>query len=163
MRLSTRQPRSAWLLAAIVAAGLLAHGSSHAVLDLNATTDDHSVNVPTPWWTYTDVSASQIDAYLSQKGARLTDIEVYSVTNGEPRFTVRMVANSGAYAVPGWWWYHGLTAAEVTAQVDANDGRLIEIEPYDAGGGVIRFAPGATWWAPARRSSAPTSPKPATA
>jgi beta-lactamase class A len=155
-------PRPTLLLAAIAAvAGLMAHGGARAQadadwvgfeddeaaaamvpdgLDANATTDDHSVNVPTGWWTYTNVSATQISTYLNQNGARLTDIEVYSVTNGEPRFTVRMVANSGAYAVPGWWWYYGLTAADVTTKVNANNGRLIEIEPYDAGGGVIRYA-----------------------
>lgn len=109
-------------------------------LDANALTDDHSVNVPTGWWTYTNVTAAQVGTYLSQNSARLTEIEVYSVSNGTPRFTVRMVANSGAYAVPGWWWYYGLTYAQVSDLVSANNGRLIEVEPYDAGGGTIRFA-----------------------
>lgn len=109
-------------------------------LDANALTDDHSVNVPTGWWTYTNVTASQIGTYINQNGARLTDLEVYSVSGGEPRFSVRMVKNSGAYAVPGWWWYYGLTAAQVSSYLTANNGRLIEVEPYDAGGGVIRFA-----------------------
>ena len=63
-----------------------------------------------------------------------------SVTGGVPRFTVRMVSNSGAYAVPGWWWYYGQTFANVVSLLNTNNGRLIEIEPYDAGGGVIRFA-----------------------
>ncbi|MEK8034109.1 serine hydrolase [Ideonella sp. DXS29W] len=109
-------------------------------LDVNASTDDHSVNLPTSWWTYTNVTADQVGTFLSQNGARLTEIEVYSVTSGVPRFTVRMVKNSGAYAVPGWWWYYGLTAAQVTSYVNANNGRLIELEPYDIGGGQIRFA-----------------------
>jgi hypothetical protein len=109
-------------------------------LDGNATTDDHSVNVPTAWWTYTNVTTSQISTYLSDNNARLTDLEVYSVSGGVPRFSVRMVANSGAYAVPAWWWYVGLTYADVTAKVNANNGRLIEVEPYDIGGGVIRYA-----------------------
>lgn len=156
-----RRPRPTLLLAAMAAAaGLLAQGPAHATapvmdesvladdlaqmqpegLDANASTDDHSVNVPTGWWTYTNVTAAQIGTYLNQNGARLTDLEVYSVTNGEPRFAVRMVPNSGAYAVPGWWWYYGLTAAQVTSYVNANNGRLIEVEPYDIGGGVIRFA-----------------------
>lgn len=109
-------------------------------LDTTALTDDHSINVPTGWWTYTNVTAAQVSSYLSANSARLTDLEVYSVTSGTPRFTVRMVPNSGAYAVPGWWWYYGLTAADVTTRVNANNGRLIEVEPYDIGGGVIRYA-----------------------
>jgi beta-lactamase class A len=152
-----RQPRPTLLLAALAAAaGLMLHGGARAdepmatdsaddmmqveALDANALTDDHSVNAPTAWWTYTNVSADQVGTYLNQNGARLTDIEIYSVTSGVPRFTVRMIQNSGAYAVPGWWWYYGLTAAQVSSYVNANSGRLIDIKPYDIGGGVIRFA-----------------------
>jgi len=109
-------------------------------LDTTALTDDHSINVPTSWWTYTNVTAAQVSSYLTANSARLTDLEVYSVSGGTPRFTVRMVPNSGVYAVPGWWWYYGLTAADVTTRVNANNGRLIEVEPYDIGGGVIRYA-----------------------
>ena len=78
-------------------------------LDTSALTDDHSVNVPTSWWTYTNITAAQVSSFLTANGARLTDLEVYSVSSGTPRFTVRMVRNSGSYAVPGWWWYYGLT------------------------------------------------------
>lgn len=111
-----------------------------AALDTTASTDDHSINVPTAWWAYSNVTAAQVNTYLTQNNARLTDLEVYSVVSGVPRFTVRMVSKSGAYAVPGWWWYYGLTAANVTSYLNTNNGRLIEIEPYDSGGGVIRFA-----------------------
>lgn len=109
-------------------------------LDTSALTDDHSINTPTSWWTYTNVTAAQVSSYLSANSARLTELEVYSVSGGTPRFTVRMVRNSGAYAVPGWWWYYGLTAADVAAQLSTNNARLIELEPYDAGGGSIRYA-----------------------
>jgi Beta-lactamase enzyme family/Bacterial tandem repeat domain 1 len=115
-------------------------GITPEALDLNSMTDDHSVNVPTGWWTYTNVTAAQVSSFLSTNGARLTDLEVYSMVSGQPRFTVRMVANSGAYAVPGWWWYYNMTAAQLAANLSANNARLIEIEPYDIGGGVIRYA-----------------------
>lgn len=160
MKTRFEQPRPTLLVAAIAAAAacLMTQGTAHAQdamdgvsmddeammqpesLDVNATTDDHSTNVPTGWWTYTNVTADQVGTYLNQNGARLTEIEVYSVSGGVPRFSVRMVKNSGAYAVPGWWWYYGLTYAQVTSYVNANNGRLIEIEPYDIGGGVIRYA-----------------------
>lgn len=111
-----------------------------AYADTNATTDDRSVAVPTAWWVYTGVTSAQVSSFLTQNAARLTDIEIYSIVSGVPRFTVRMVKNSGAYAVPGWWWYYGLTFSQVGAQLTANNARLIDLEPYDAGGGVIRFA-----------------------
>lgn len=110
-------------------------------LDATSLTDDHSVNAPTSWWIYNNVSAAQVSSYLVTNGARLTQVEVNGIVGGAPRFTVRMVAHSGAYAAPGgWWWYYGLTAAGVTAQLNANSARLIDLEPYDIGGGVIRYA-----------------------
>ncbi len=109
--------------------------------DTDASTDDRSVAVPTGWWVYTNVTSTQITSFLNQNSARLTDIEVYSsVAGSAPRFTVRMVKNSGAYAVPGWWWYYGLTFSQVSAQLTTNNARLIDLEPYDIGGGVIRYA-----------------------
>lgn len=127
---------SLWILIALFSTVT----NAWAALDTTASTDDHSINVPTGWWTYTNVSAATVTSFLNQNNARLTELEVYSVTAGVPRFTVRMVSKSGAYAVPGWWWYYGQTFANVVALLNTNNGRLIEIEPYDAGGGVIRFA-----------------------
>ena len=119
----------------------LAAGASTLALDATSQTDDHSTNKPTAWWVYQNISASQAAGYLSANNARLTQVEVNGLVNGAPRFTVRMVANSGTYAAPGgWWWYYGLTAAGVSAQLNANSARLIDLEPYDIGGGIIRYA-----------------------
>ena len=115
-------------------------GADPLSLDANAATTDLSINVPTGWWFYTGINATQVSNYLTTNNARLTDIEVQSVSAGVPTFTVRMVKNSGAYAVSGWWWYYGLTAADITTKLNANTARLIDIEPYDIGGGQIRFA-----------------------
>ncbi|MBS0423744.1 MAG: hypothetical protein JSR71_04790 [Proteobacteria bacterium] len=125
------------ILFIVLAASL---GNAWAALDTTASTDDHSVNVATPWWAYTNISAAQVSSFLNANGARLTEIEVYAVSSGVPTFTVRMVKNSGAYAVPGWWWYYGLTATDIVNYLTTNNARLVEIEPYDVGGGVIRFA-----------------------
>lgn len=137
-----RMPRCRALAAALATSCLaLLAPPAGAALDTTSRTTDLSVNVPTAWWFYTGITAAQVSSYLNTNQARLTDIEVQSVSGGVPRFTVRMVRNSGAYAAPGgWWWYYGLTAAEVTSRINANTGRLIDIEPYDAGGGVTRFA-----------------------
>lgn len=118
----------------------LPDSASTLSLDAGASTTDLSTNVPTAWWFYTGVNAAQVSSYLSTNGARLTDVEVQSVSAGVPTFTVRMVRNSGAYAVPGWWWYYGLTAAQVSSYLNANTARIVDLEPYDIGGGNIRFA-----------------------
>jgi hypothetical protein len=111
-----------------------------AAMDVNATTDDRSVGVPTAWWLYTGVTEATVNSLLASSGARLADVEIHSIVSGLPRFTVRMVKNSGAYAVPGWWWYYGKTFREIGSLLGTKNARLIDLEPYDAGGGVIRYA-----------------------
>ncbi|WP_157782113.1 serine hydrolase [Piscinibacter gummiphilus] len=141
-------------LLATVAAAALASGASAQLavqapsaiavtpmaLDTTSLTTDHSIDSPTGWWAYTGVNATQIGTYLSDHGARIASLEVNAVSGGVPTFSVRMVSNSGAYAVSGWWWYYGLTFAEIQTKLNAHTARLIDLQPYDIGGGQIRFA-----------------------
>ncbi|KQV94062.1 serine hydrolase [Rhizobacter sp. Root1221] len=113
---------------------------SPMALDATSMTTDHSINKPTGWWAYTGVTAAQIGTYLTNNGARIASLEVNSVSNGAPLFSVRMVSNSGAYAASGWWWYYGLTFADIQTKLNANTARLIDLQPYDIGGGEIRYA-----------------------
>ena len=114
---------------------------AHAALDSTALTDDHSVNARTTWWVYDNLSPQQLADKVAEHGARIVGLEVPAVTSaGEPRFTVRLVHNSGAYAVPGWGWYYDQSPEQITALINANSSRLIELERYDRGGGQIRYA-----------------------
>ena len=114
---------------------------AHAALDTTALTDDHSVNARTTWWVYDNLSPQQLADKVAEHGARIVGLEVPAVTNaGEPRFTARLVHNSGAYAVPGWGWYYDQSPEQITALINANSSRLIELERYDRGGGQIRYA-----------------------
>jgi beta-lactamase class A len=133
------RPR-AWLALLLALLGGTFAMNASAALDTTARTTDHSVNVPTGWWIYTGQSAAQVSSLISANSARLTQIEVDGLVSGAPRFTVRMVRNSGSYAVPGWWWYYGLTFSQVGSLLSSNNARLIDLEPYDAGGGAIRYA-----------------------
>jgi len=133
LRRRTRSSAFGFLLLAAV--WLLGGGLAQA--DTNASTDDKSVAVPTGWYTYTNVTTTQINNLLSANSARLTDVEVYDAANG--RYTVAMVTNSGSYAVPGWWWYVGVTPAQISSLLSSNGARLIDIEPYSTTNG-IRFA-----------------------
>ena len=132
--------RLAALLSSIAIMSVLAFSPALVHADTNASTDDRSVAVQTSWWIYNGVTEASLNTFLSQNGARLTDIEIDSIVAGQPRFTARMVKNSGAYAVPGWWWYYGLTFSQVGDRLTTNNARLIDLEPYDAGGGNIRYA-----------------------
>jgi hypothetical protein len=148
------------LLASLLLAALPA---AQAAMDPNANTDDHSINVPTGWWTYQNQTPSQLSTKLTELGARVVDIEVTSVSAGVPKMTVRLVANSGAYAIPGAVFTWDKTQAQLESLLNSASGRLIELERYDAGSGNIRYAAvyvpntGATsraWgWLPGRTKS----------
>lgn len=114
---------------------------STQALDTSSLTTDQNINVPTGWWVYSGQTTTQITSLLNANGARVTELQFESISSGVPRFTVRMVRNSGAYAATGgWWWYVGLTGAEISTKINQHGGRLIDIEPYDIGGGNIRYA-----------------------
>lgn len=125
------------LLAMLAAMSVAVAPAQPAAADPNALTDDTSVSVPTYWWTYTNVTTTQIGNLINQHGARIVDIEPYN--SAGTRFTVVMVRNAGAYQVPGWWWYVGLTFSQLQSQVGSTGGRLIDIEPYEVNGST-RYA-----------------------
>jgi hypothetical protein len=106
---------------------------------VNALTDDKSVTVPTAWWLYTNASESYVNDRLDENKARPTDLEIHGITASGPHFTVVMVPDSGAYAVPGWLWYYGLTYQGVIDRINQTNGRLIDVEPY-WDGGALRYA-----------------------
>jgi len=101
--------------------------------------DDRQLQTVTGWWTYTGMSASSLTTKLGANAARLTDLRVESVnSSGVPTFTAVMVKNSGSYAT-GWWWYYGLTAAQVNTQLSNHTARPISIQGYNTPSG-LRFA-----------------------
>jgi hypothetical protein len=76
--------------------------------------EDRQLASPTAWWTYTGATASQVTSSINTNHARLTDIKL-SYSGNSPRFVVTEVANSGAYST-GWYWYYGLTPAQVASK-----------------------------------------------
>lgn len=112
-----------------------------AALDATSLTDDHSINTPTAWWVYGNQTPQALRDRIEQHDARIAGLDVESVTaSGEPRFAARLVRNQGAYRAAAWWWYHDQTPEQITAHLNANTARLIEVKRYDRGGGQIRYA-----------------------
>ncbi len=138
--LRTMRPRLTAMLACALLTVVASQGL-HAALDTTALTDDHSINTRTEWWTYTNQTPQQLSDKLAEHSARIVGLDVTAVTNtGEPRFTARLVPNSGAYAVPGWGWYYDQSPEQITTLINANTARIVELERYDRGGGQIRYA-----------------------
>ena len=87
------------------------------------------------WWYYSNLTAAQVKQKLSANKARITDIEVRQVQNGQPRFMVVMEKLQGEY----WWWYYGKTMNQVNELANQNGARIIDITPYKVAG-KKRFA-----------------------
>lgn len=151
---SSSRRRSSSLLGAVAALALALGLSVQAVAPAEAAlgpADDRQLTTPAGWWTYTGVTAAQVNSYLSANGARLTEVQVDSST---PTFTVVMVKNTGSYA-SGWWWYYGQTEAQVNSLLSTNNARPISISAYSTSAGVryaVVMVPNsgsnakASWW-----------------
>ncbi len=140
-----RQPASASrhfvprVLMMVLVLALATASTAQAALDTNANTDDHSINKPVAWWVFAGLTPTALTEKAFELNARPVDIEVTSVTAGVPTMTVRLVENTGAYAIPGASWVWDKTEAQLEAHVNSTQSRLIELVRYDAGGGNIRW------------------------
>lgn len=98
--------------------------------------EERSQADPTAAWWYTGVSEAEVNQLLNANGARLVSLKVQQTS--PMRFTVSMVANQGRYAKT-WYWYYGQSGAALGATLGALNARIIDLEPYFAGG-ELRFA-----------------------
>jgi hypothetical protein len=109
-------------------------GAKPAGIKLKVQDPERNSQVPTGWGWHYNVAPGTITNFVNQ-GFRIIDLEVSS---SSPRFSVAYVRDAGVYDRT-WWWYYGLTASQVTSRINANNGRLIDIEPYSVSG-QLRFA-----------------------
>ncbi len=85
------------------------------------------------FWYYYNVDATQVSNFINANTARLISIDAYDNGAGSPRFNVVMVSNTGANA-RGWWWYHGVTTAQISTFLTQNNARLVDLHRYVIGG-----------------------------
>jgi len=90
----------------------------------------------TGWWLFTNASAETINSAADEHAARITDLEVTSVS--PLRFSACLVKNRGAYA-SDWWWYSGIDGDRVSELLDELKARIIDLEAYYVEG-KLRFA-----------------------
>jgi hypothetical protein len=83
------------------------------------------------WWWGSGASSGDIQAQLTQHNARLVDLEGYDDL-GTRRYAYVMISNTGTDA-RGWWYYYGQTPSQIGSLIDANNARLVDIEPVDPG------------------------------
>ena len=83
------------------------------------------------WWFYFDLTSKQVSQKLKVNNARLIDIQTRGKGSAK-RFTVVMVKNTGADA-RAWWWYHGITTAQITEKLNKNKAMLFDIQKESNG------------------------------
>lgn len=83
------------------------------------------------WWWYGQ-SSDQVKSHISNKKARIIDMEIYYV-NGQKKYAVVMVPNTGANA-KSWWYYSKISAAKLKEKLTANKARLIDLDTYKKDG-----------------------------
>jgi len=78
------------------------------------------------WWWYFGIDADRVSELLDELQARIIDLEVYYV-EGQLRFAVILVPNTGSQA-KAWWWYFNATADAVSDLASQHSARLVDLE-----------------------------------
>lgn len=102
--------------------------------------DARELSTPVGHHTLLNVSSATITSTINT-GYRLVDIHYRGVNPllGTAVYDATLVQNTGDYA-QSWWWYTGITAAQVSTNLTTNSARLIDLEPYTDPNGNLRFA-----------------------
>jgi hypothetical protein len=85
------------------------------------------------WWWYVGIDAQTLAQNLKTNNARLISLQTYDSGGGNIRFTVAMIANTGADA-KSWWYYFEKSAADISNLTKANNARLTTLESYPSNG-----------------------------
>ncbi|MDB5304378.1 MAG: hypothetical protein JWM97_1927 [Phycisphaerales bacterium] len=101
-------------------------------LTFNAALVKNSGAYSSGWWWYYGQTAAQVANDVTVNHARIVSLDPY-VVNGKVLFATLLVPNTGASA-KSWWYYIGETPTSITAHVNANKGRLVDLEPYTLNG-----------------------------
>ncbi len=109
-----------------------------ALTQFLAAQDVRDLSTPVGHLALVGVSSTAISTQVSN-GYRLVDIEYRGTSLLGTTYDAVLVQNTGSYSA-GWWWYTGLTAAQVSSNLASNSARLIDLEPYEDGNGNLRFA-----------------------
>ena len=104
------------------------------------------------WWWYVDQTVSSLFQHSIDNNAQLTHISAYDV-GGTTYYAGIMIPNTGEDA-KSWWWYIGVSPAQIQQFVSDNHARLIGIDA-EPGGASTTFAvimisdtgaDAADWW-----------------
>ncbi|MGE3107433.1 MAG: serine hydrolase [Phycisphaerales bacterium] len=91
------------------------------------------------WWWYYGITAAQLTTYLNDNNARLIDQQPYDDGNGNTRFAVVMIRNTGDDAA-GWGRHYNTSLTTIGDYVANNNVRIIDFDRYDIAGSTYYSA-----------------------
>jgi|SRR5271166_1748266 len=83
------------------------------------------------WWYYYGAYAADIPNLTESHNARLTALQSYSY-NGDTRYAMIMISNTGADAKEWWWWFNN-SPQEINTNLSVNNARLLDLTPAGNG------------------------------
>jgi hypothetical protein len=100
------------------------------------------------WWWYFGASTADISNNLTTNNARLVDVRAYTF-GGTTSYAAIMISNTGADA-RAWWWYVGVTGAQVQTFQAQNAATLTSIDtgtnPGNTFNVIMEQPPTAPYW-----------------
>ena len=84
------------------------------------------------WWWYYGQTGNQVKDLVAKNKGRIIDLQIYRV-NGQKRYAVVMVSNTGKDA-KAWWYYSDHTIQSLLDKVKDNDARLVDLDSYVVNG-----------------------------
>jgi hypothetical protein len=120
----TRKVTAASLVALAVI--LATVGASSATPAAAVQDPERNATTPTRWHFWVGQTKARIDQLAQGAGERVVDVNVDSVS--PLRFSAVLVRNTGPYARTGGWSFG--SEADVTNKINAEKGRLIDLEPF---------------------------------
>src|SRR6266540_2476505 len=125
--------RAVALVAAVVAVLAIASTAGSAIAGATGRPvqdPERSATTPTGWHVWIGQSKADLDKLAQDSGERVVNVQV--VSTSPLRFSAVLVKNVGLDARTGGWSYG--TESDVTNAINANGGRLIDLEPYTVNG-----------------------------
>ncbi|MCC6671179.1 MAG: serine hydrolase [Planctomycetes bacterium] len=99
-----------------------------------------------PWWWVTGQSTTGVNNAVTANSARIYDLDRYTVSLST-YFSAVLYSNTGSHN-RGWWYYYGITGAQLGTNLSTNGARLIDVkrvgsDAYDA---VMYSLPDKRWY-----------------
>jgi len=100
-----------------------------------------------PWWWITNTTTTGIGNAVSANSARVFDMDTYTYLSSS-YYSAILYSNTGSNS-RGWWYYFGLTSAQLGSSLSTNSARLIDVQRVgtDSYNAVMYQLPDKRWYA----------------